>query len=45
MDTVIRVQILDDAVCISHDANILEKSVNPIILLQLRVNSWADWAL
>ena len=29
MDTVTRVQILDEAVCISHNANILGKSMSP----------------
>ena len=32
MDTVIRVQILDVADCISHYTNPLWKSLNPIIL-------------
>ena len=32
MDTVIRVQILDEAVCISHSANILGNDMNPTIL-------------
>ena len=32
MDTVTRVQILDKAICISHSANTLGKSVNPNIL-------------
>ena len=29
MDTATRVQILDDAVCISHYANIIGKGMNP----------------
>ena len=32
MDMVTRVQILDETVCISPSANILEKGMNPIIL-------------
>ena len=32
MDTVTRVQILDQANCISHSTNTLGKGVNPIIL-------------
>ena len=32
MDTVIWLQILGDAVCISHSVNIFEKSKNPTIL-------------
>ena len=32
MDTMIQVQILDEFVCISHSANILENGLNPIIL-------------
>ena len=32
MNTTTRVQILVEAVCISHSANILAKSMNPIIL-------------
>ena len=32
MDSGTRVQILDEAVCISHSANNLGKSLNPIIL-------------
>ena len=32
MDLATRVQILDEAVCISHSANILEKGMNPTIL-------------
>ena len=32
MDTMVRVQILDEADCISHSINILGKSKNPIIL-------------
>ena len=34
MDTATRVQILDDAVCISHRANKLAKDMNPTILPQ-----------
>ena len=33
MDTVIRVQILDVVVCISHGANALGKGMNPTTLL------------
>ena len=43
MDMATRVQILDEAVCISHSANTLEKVMNPNILLL--ANSSADWAL
>ena len=32
MDTATQVQILDEADCISHSTNTLEKSMNPIIL-------------
>ena len=32
MDTVTRVQILDETDCISHSTNTLGKSMNPIIL-------------
>ena len=32
MDTVIRVQILDVVVCISHSANKLRKGMNPTVL-------------
>ena len=32
MDTVTRVQIPDEAVCISHGANTVGKSMNPIIV-------------
>ena len=32
MDTVTRVQILDEAVCISHSTNTLEKGMNRTIL-------------
>ena len=32
MDTVTRVQILDEAYCISHSTNTLGKGMNPIIL-------------
>ena len=32
MDTVTRVQILDEADCISHSTNALGKGMNPIIL-------------
>ena len=32
MDTAKRVQILDEADCISHNTNTLGKGVNPIIL-------------
>ena len=35
MDTVEQVQILDEAVCISHCANTFGKGMNPIISLQL----------
>ena len=31
MDAIIRVQILDEAVCISHSSNILGKGMNPSI--------------
>ena len=34
MNTATRVQILDDAVCISHSANTLGKGMNPTILPQ-----------
>ena len=33
MDTATRVQTLDKAVCISHGTYILEKGINPTILL------------
>ena len=33
MDTVTRVQLLDEAVCILHSANTLRKGMNPTILL------------
>ena len=33
MDTVIRVQILGGAVCISHRASTFQKGMNPTILL------------
>ena len=33
MDTATRVQILDEADCISPSTNTLEKGMNPIILL------------
>ena len=46
MDTVIQVQIHDEAVCISHCSNTLGKIMHPTILsLQLWINSRADWAL
>ena len=32
MDTAMRVQILDEADCISHGINTLKKDMNPIIL-------------
>ena len=32
MDTVTRVQILDETECISHSTNTLGKGMNPIIL-------------
>ena len=32
MDTVARVQILDETCCISHSTNTLGKGMNPIIL-------------
>ena len=32
VDTVIRVQILDEDVCLSHSANTLGKGMNPTIL-------------
>ena len=32
MDSATQVQILDSAIYISHDANILEKRINPTIL-------------
>ena len=32
MDTVIRVQILDETYCISHSTNTFGKGINPIIL-------------
>ena len=32
MDTATRVQILDETDCISHNANIFGKGMNPIIL-------------
>ena len=32
MDMVTRIQILDQAVCISHSANILGKGMHPTIL-------------
>ena len=45
MDTATRVQILDETDCISHCTNTLGEGMNPIILLQLWVNSRADWVL
>ena len=42
MDTVTQVQILDEAVWISHSANTLEKGMNPTILSAM--DSRADWA-
>ena len=33
MDTVIQVQILDEAVSISHSANIIGKGIHPTLLL------------
>ena len=32
METAIRVQILDEADCISHSTNTIGKGINPIIL-------------
>ncbi len=32
MDTVTRIQTLDETDCISHSTNTLEKGMNPIIL-------------
>ena len=43
MDTVTQVQILDETDCISHSTNTLGKGMNPIILLQLWINSRAVW--
>ena len=42
MNTPTRVQILDETDCISHSTNTLGKGMNPIILLQLWVNSRTD---
>ena len=39
MNTVTGVQILDETDCISHSTNTLGKAMNPIIFLQLWVNS------
>ena len=45
MDTVTRVQILDETDCISHSTNTLGKGMNPVILPPPRVNSRTDWVL
>ena len=48
MDTVTRVQILDELVCISHSANTNEKVMNPPIPktpVSYGENSRADWGL
>ena len=45
MNIVTRVQILDEAICIPHRINNLEKGMIPTILLQLRVNSRKDWTV
>ena len=41
MESVIQVQILDNAVCISSHANTLEKGMNPSILLPGKLGSLA----
>ena len=43
MDTVIRVQIRDENVCISHSTNTLWKVCIQLFSLQLWVNSGADF--
>ena len=45
MDTAIRVQILDEAACISYSANTIEKGMNPSILFRLLLNFGVDWDL
>ena len=45
MDTTIQVQILDKAVCISHNTNTLGKDRKLTILPPAMVNSRADQAL
>ena len=40
MDTVTRVQVLDQAVCISHSTKILGKSIHPSILLPAIGKQW-----
>ena len=45
MDIAKRVQILDEAVCISHSVNILGKGMNPIFSLKLWINNRTYWAL
>ena len=42
---VIRVQIMDEVVCISHCANTLGKGMDPAIFPFQWVNSRVDWAL
>ena len=39
----IRVQILEEAVCVSHSVNTLR--YDSLFSMQLWVNSWAEWAL
>ena len=41
MDTVTRVQILDEAVCISHSTNTIGKGMYPTILTPVMKNSKA----
>ena len=43
MNTATRVQILDEAICISHCANILGKVLIKLFSFQLYVNSRAHW--
>ena len=45
MEPAIKVQIQDEAVCISHSANTLENGMNLTILFQLEVNSRSDCVL
>ena len=45
MNTAARVQILDQGVCISHNANILGKGSKQQFFLNVRVNSRVDWGV
>ena len=45
MDMATSVQILDEAACISHTVNTLEKGMNPTISFQLWLNSGTEWSL